>query len=233
MFNKMHINFLRFHGICACAALLGAMSIVGLRRPSTADVTPGSELYERIIRALRGEWTSTSDSSRAERRTGSIAGKESANRVVNTSVTELPFPAPFNAEDLPSIETPPTTPPLKRPCYLENTVGRYEEFEVVNDSAINNATAADSTNSTIIEQNVVAINTTATNTLTRPTPVSLETQPVQSAVAEKLQKISQIDKTCSTKLKLQSKYKPPYKIEKSHIPGIIQEPVINQLLIFL
>lgn len=226
--------------ICACAVLLGAMSIVGLRRPSAADVTPGSELYEKIIRALRGEWTSTSDSSRAERRTGSTAGKESVNKVVNTSVTELPFPAPFNAEDLPSIETPPTTPPLKRPCYLENTVetatvGRYEEFEVVNDplSAINNATAAISTNSTIMEQNVVAINTIATSTLTRPTPVSLETQPVQSAVAEKLQKISQIDKTCSTKLKPQSKYKPPYKIEKSHIPGIIQEPVINQLLIFL
>ena len=221
--------------ICACAVLLGAMSIVGLRRPSATDVTPGSELYEKIIRALRGEWTSTSDSSRAERRTGSTAGKESVNKVVNTSVTELPFPAPFNAEDLPSIETPPTTPPLKRPCYLENTVGRYEEFEVVNDplSAINNATAAISTNSTIMEQNVVAINTIATSTLTRPTPVSLETQPVQSAVAEKLQKISQIDKTCSTKLKPQSKYKPPYKIEKSHIPGIIQEPVINQLLIFL
>ena len=127
---------------------------MGWRRYSAADVRPGSELYEKIIRALRGEWTNTPDLSRVETRFAVV--KESAHIKV-ASVTEVPFPAPFNAEDLPSIETPPSTPPLKRPCHLQNTVeitavGSYEEFEVANEpSTVSNTTEAVSTNSAIVE----------------------------------------------------------------------------------
>lgn len=226
--------------ICACAVLLGAMSlVVGWRRPTAADVRPGSELYEKIIRALRGELTNASDLNRAERHCAVV--KESAHRVA--SVAEVPFPAPFSTEDLPSIETPPSTPPLKRSCRLQDTVetaavGSYEEFEVAKERAneppaVSNATEVVSTNSTIMELSS-ASKTVATGALVRPTPVPLETQSVQCAVAEKLQKISQVDKTCSTRIKPQSKYKPPYKIEKSRKSSMVlhQESVISQLLAF-
>lgn len=215
-------------------------SVTSLRRPSAADVRPGTELYERIIRALRGEhqWTKTCDTSRVERRYAVV--KESSNAVAN--VTQRPFPAPFNtncSEILPSVETPPLTPPLKRPCHVHNagqtaTVEKYEqEFETTNEApAKDNVTAATAgTDNTIMElpseQNVAV-----TSPVKRPTSVQLDnngTQTVQCAIAQKLQKISQVDKTRATETKPWSKYKPPYKIEKSSKPSrdLHPESVIN------
>ena len=194
-------------------------SVASMRRPSAADVKPGSELYERIIRALRGEyqWRRASYPSRAE--------KKCHTRTV-ANVTEEYFPTQFNAncsDNLPSIETPPIT----RSYHVHNGVGQTVENEEVVEtangpSALSNITPA-STNNTMMSmelssgQEIVA----TSPAVMMPTPVTVlldnhDAQTAQCSVAQKLQKISQVDKT---KPNPQSKYKPPYKIERSHKPS--------------
>ena len=186
---------------------------MSLRRPSAADVRPGSELYERIIRVLRGErqWTKTSVSNREESRRPIV--KQSSSSICNVvaNVNEN-FPEPFNAncsETLANIETSPSTRPLKRPCHVLDA-GQASAVEQRFETA-SEATATASTSSTeVSSEQTVAV----TSPVMRPPPLlEHNTEPVQCAVAQKLQIISQADKTCSSKP--QSKYKPPYKIEKS------------------
>lgn len=184
---------------------------MSLRRPSAADVRPGSELYERIIRVLRGErqLTKTSVSNREESRRPIV--KQSSSSICNVvaNVNEN-FPEPFNAnclETLANIETSPSTPPLKRPCHVLDA-GQASAVEQRFETA-SEATATAS-NTEVSSEQTVAV----TSPVMRPPPLlEHNAEAVQCAVAQKLQIISQADKTCSSKP--QSKYKPPYKIEKS------------------
>ena len=230
----MHINFLTFPWkFCACAVLLGAMSsVASLRRPSAADVRPGTELYDTIIRALRGEyqWKKASDPSSVEKRRA--LPKQSRNTIAN--VSEEIFLNVNCLENLPSIETPPSTPPIKRHCHVHNadqtaTVATYEQgLEAIAAEdvfAISSTTSTSTNDSTITnmelpgEQNLSVANPLSPADMIWPTPVSLEhsAQTVQpSTVAQKVQRISQIDKAHS---KPQPKYKPPYKIERSSKPS--------------
>jgi len=195
------------------------MSALGsLRRPSAADVRPGTELYDRIIRALRGEhqWKQNSEPSRMEKRcTVSTTVLKESNTVAN--VAEENFPVADNLlESLPTIETP----PMKRPCHVHNggqiaIVEKCEQgFKTSDEPATSNAASNSTTMELLSKQNL-----TITDTATRPTP-NYDTQTVHSTLVQKLQKVSQIDKN-STKTKSQSKYKPPYKIERSSEPGKI------------
>ena len=235
----MHINFLRHHGkfCCACAILLGAMSfVVSMRRPSAADVKPGSELYDTIIRALRGEyqWRRPSDPNGVETQAGERFSMLKDCHTV-ASVTEENFPTPFNTnrlETLPNTETPPINSPYHVHNVVEQTatVENNEQMPVVETTdeppAVSSTTTA-TINSTVMVNTEVSgeHNVPTTRPIMRcTTPVVLlddhDTPPVQCSVAQKLQKISQADKTPSTKLKPHSKYKPPYKIEKTHKPSI-------------
>lgn len=206
MFIKMHIKFFTFPwNFRARAVLLGAMtSVESLRRPSAADVRPGTELYETIIRALRGEhqWERTSDSRIVERRCTIL--KECGNSVANG-------PGANCSESLPSIETPPLTPPVKRPYHVHNTgqTTTVDNFRACTVDEVPVHVSNTTANSTIVNNELSSEQNVAT-------PV--DSDDVQCAVLQKLEKISQVEKTCTTKTKPHSKYKPPYKIEKSHKP---------------
>ena len=201
-------DFLRYHRkICACAMLLGAMSsVASMRRPSAADVKPGSELYERIVRALRGEyqWRGTTYPSR-------VLNEHSARAVVNESQ--------FNTnclEVFPSVETP----PINRANHVYNEVGQACTTAVESEQVLEAATdepSASTNNNTMMSME--SSNAHATSTPLTVLSGNYEAQAAQCSVAQKLQKISQVDKTYSTKPKPQSKYKPPYKIERSHKPS--------------
>ena len=217
----------------ACVVLLGAMSsVTSMRRPSAADVKPGSELYERIVQALRGEyqWRRTSYPSRAEKRFSVLNESQCHPRTV-ANVTEETFPMQFNtnrSENLPSVETP----IINRPHHVHNGVGQTCTAIVENEQALEttnepSALRSASTNSTMMSiEWSIGQDVTVTSPTVRPaTSAALGNHDAQAAhcsVAQKLQKISQVDKTCSsTKPKPQSKYKPPYKIERSHKPSIV------------
>ena len=230
MFITNAHNFLRCHRrICARAVLLGVMSsVASMRRPSAADVKPGSELYKRIVRALRGEyqWRGTSCPSGAGKGL-SVLNEHHAHTVANETQ--------FNtncSEILPNVEVPPINKPY-------NGVGQACTATVENEQVLEAATdelsASLSTNSTMMStglfngQDIVATSTPVTVLLG-----NYEAPAVQCSVAQKLQKISQVDKTHSTKPKPQSKYKPPYKIERNHKPSIIVLSCsYNKLLLFL
>lgn len=182
-------------------------ALASLRRPSAADVRPGTELYDRIIRVLRGEhqWKQNPEPSRVEKRctVSTTVLKESNNTVAN--VTEPIFPTAVLLESLPTIETP----PMKRPCHVHNAgqtamVEKCEQgFKTFDEPVISKTTSNSTTMVLSSKQNL-----TIAGTVMRSTPI------------HDTQRISQVDKN-STKEKSQSKYKPPYKIERSSKPGRI------------
>lgn len=190
--------------------------VASMRRPSAADVKPGSELYERIVRALRGEYQATCPS-----RGFSVLNEYHHTHMV---ANETQFITDFS-EVLPSVETP----PMNRSYHVYNGVGQActaaaVESEQVFEAATNEPSASLSTNSTMMSMELLSgqdiVSTSAPSPVTVPLG-NCEAPAVQCSVAQKLQKISQVDKTYSTKPTPQSKYKPPYKIERSHKPSNI------------
>ena len=186
--------------------------VATVRRPKAAEVRPGSELYERIIRALRGEyqWERTCDLKRAESRLKEYHSCAVANVDENSPV---PFPTRYS-ENLPDVETP-------RLHHVYN--GAVENNEQTIDVPSTESNTTSSTNSTrMMKMDLSSV--TATSVVMKSPPATLvdnhDAHAVQCSVAQKLQKISQVDQTtCSAKPKPQSKYKPPYKIEKNHRPS--------------
>lgn len=224
--------------------------LASLPRPSSADVKPGTELYERIIRALRGEyqWNNTSDSSSVEkcRTLGHTALKENNSLVAD--VTEGISPTPYSncLENLPGTEIPPLTPPIKRPCYVHNAgqttaMDKPEQgFETADKVLVGNGNATSAiindggtTTSMVLsgEQNLTVAGNSQSPTITRPLPINTQATAQSCTLVQKLQKISQIDEMCSTKTKSRSKYKPPYKIERSYKPSSYRILVNNKILL--
>ena len=197
-------------------------SVASIRRPTAAEVRPGSELYERIIRALRGEqWRRTFDLKSAQNPQESRLKEYHSRAVANT--TEENSPIPFStrySENFLDIETPPT----KRFHHVHN--GAVENNEQTTDMPSTPSNTTSSTNGTRLMTTELS-SEAATGPVMKSPPATLvdnsNARAVQCSVAQKLQKISaQVDKTtCSIKPKPQSKYKPPYKFEKSHKPSII------------
>lgn len=193
-------------------------SVVSLQRPSAGDVRPGTELYEKIILALRGEyhWKRTHDTREVGNRCTALQESSSNAAAHSSKVTaKESFSTPLNPsylENMSNIETLSSTPLVKRACHVHNggrQVTAVERFTAEVPGINNTKTISMETSN---EENLAVASTSGSL-------LGHNNQTVQCSLAQKLQKISQLEKTSTTKAKPPAKYKPPYKFERSSKPG--------------
>ena len=201
---------------------LGVMSAVvghnGKCRPLAADVRPGTEPYERVIRALRGEsWNRAFGATRTEEKPQPpFTAKAPVYTSTPLSTPNTRFLRNVSTSDSPC--TVATAPSAKRArCSDEDTEQlptRATTNNVIPSVSIDHASSEDP-----FEQFVTGpVNPTDNQNTIPPQPVTISC----SRLTEKLQKIAQLDdEVQSIKVSQpRAKYKPPYKIIVDSRPGM-------------
>jgi len=208
---------------------LGVMSavvgpLVGRCRPSAADVRPGTEPYERVIRALRGEsWNRAFGATRTEeKRQPSFIVKapvytSTPLSTPNTQASKTRLLGNVSTFDGPcTVETAPSVKRARRSG--EDTEQLLPIRATTNEKpsvSIDHVTSSEDP----FEQYVTGpVNPTDNQNTSPPQPATTSC----SRLTEKLQKIAQLDDELQAIKVSQSraKYKPPYKIIVDSRPGL-------------
>jgi len=213
---------------------LGEMSaLVGRYRPSAADVRPGTEPYERVIRALRGESWNRAFSSARQRQERPFTGKppvymSTPLSTPNTQMLKMHLLGKVSSsESSCTVETAPSTKRTR--CCDEETERppRQSSPAATNETTSVNYTLIDHVTSSEdpFEQYVTGpVNPIGNQNTTAPLPPPATTSCTR--LTEKLQKNAQLDdEVQSTRQSIKvsqskAKYKPPYKIIIDCRPGM-------------
>jgi len=195
-------------------------AVVGRYRPSAAEVRPGTEPYERVIRALRGEpWNKGFGATRTEEQRPQRPPVYTSTPIcmLNTQTLQPRLLESIISDNPCVVEA---VPPAKR---TRNEVVEVEQQT----STIEPTYEGPSANNTSIDHNTSSekpfeqyVTGPVDPTTTVPSTIIPTATSCTTRLTQKLQNIAQLDdEVVSSKTQSKAKYKPPYKIIKNSKPG--------------